>query len=455
MESESERIYGQSQRIRRRKQTSSKKGEIIVEPKPKNHSYSLRTISISLQEIIISGNSFRGVAKNWSIEIRENQEARSEIEEKVPSYSVIRQWLGKIGLYELQIPKAKRDDWIWIVDFTIELGAEKCLVILGVSAEFIQEKIKKSNGCLSHKDVEVLAREIMSSTKGEKVESVLEKLGKKVGIPQQIISDKGSDLYKGIKLYQEKHQKIIHSHDITHQMALLIKKELEAEGKYELFTKKCHQARQQIQQTELGFLMPPQQRSKSRYFNLDELIGWGIKIINYLEKQEENEEKAKKLELKLGWVQEYKESLIICQEMLSITRSLEEKIKQEGLSQDSYEEFEQNCQTSSGVERINKFREKIQEYLTRELSMIGEDEIRIISTDVIESLFGKYKSFSQKSPLKEIRRMILTIPIATLEITRELINKALSTVKNVDVEDWELRTFGQSTLSKRKIAFNS
>ncbi len=52
MESESERIYGQSQRIRRRKQTSSKKGEIIVEPKPKNHSYSLRTISISLQEII-------------------------------------------------------------------------------------------------------------------------------------------------------------------------------------------------------------------------------------------------------------------------------------------------------------------------------------------------------------------------------------------------------------------
>ena len=87
--------------------------------------------------------------------------------------------------------------------------------------------------------------------------------------------------------------------------------------------------------------------------------------------------------------------------------------------------------------------------------MIGEDEIRIISTDVIESLFGKYKSFSQKSPLKEIRRMILTIPISTLEITREVVKKALSTVKNVDVKDWESRTFGQSTLSKRRIAFNS
>ncbi len=159
----------------------------------------------------------RGVAKNWAIEKRENQEKSSEIEEKIPSYSVIREWLAKIGLYELQRPKEKRDDWIWIIDFTSELGTEKCLVILGVSIEFIQEKIKKSNGCLSHKDVEVLAIEIMKSTKGEKVESVLEQIGEKVGVPQQIISDKGSDLYKGIKLYKEKNQGIIHSHDITHQ----------------------------------------------------------------------------------------------------------------------------------------------------------------------------------------------------------------------------------------------
>ena len=93
-------------------------------------------------------------------------------------------------------------------------------------------------------------------------------------------------------------------------------------------------------------------------------------------------------------------------------------------------------------------------HLTEELSMIGEDEIRIISSDVIESLFGKYKLFSEKSPLKEIRRMILTIPLATLEITRDLIKQALSTIKNADVTKWEARNFGQSTLSERKIAFN-
>ena len=122
----------------------------------------------------------------------------------------------------------------------------------------------------------------MKSTKGEKVELVLEKIGEKVGVPQQIISDKGSDLYKGIRLYQEKHQEIIHSHDITHKTALLLKKELEAGEEYESFAKKCCQTRQKIQQTELGYLVPPAQRSKSRYFNLDKLLKWEIKIIKYL-----------------------------------------------------------------------------------------------------------------------------------------------------------------------------
>ena len=147
-------------------------------------------MAISLKQIIISGNSLRGVEKNWLIE-REEQEENNQ--EKIPSYSVIRQWLGKLGLYELLREKEKRDDWIWIVDLTIELGTEKCLLILGVTGERVQEKLEKTNGCLEHKDVEVLGIEIMKSTKGEKVELVLNRIGEKVGVPRQIISDKGSD----------------------------------------------------------------------------------------------------------------------------------------------------------------------------------------------------------------------------------------------------------------------
>ena len=59
-----------------------------------------------------------------------------------------------------------------IIDLTSKLGTEKCLLILGITGEAAQEKLKESNGCLGHKDVEVLGIEIMKSTKGEKVELV-------------------------------------------------------------------------------------------------------------------------------------------------------------------------------------------------------------------------------------------------------------------------------------------
>ena len=41
---------------------------------------------------------------------------------KTPSFTCIRKWLGRIGLYEMNREKEYRNDWIFIVDFTLELG---------------------------------------------------------------------------------------------------------------------------------------------------------------------------------------------------------------------------------------------------------------------------------------------------------------------------------------------
>ncbi|MEH2436852.1 MAG: hypothetical protein V7K25_21870 [Nostoc sp.] len=60
----------------------------------------------------------------------------SEKEETTPSFSSVRNWLGKSGLYELQREKEYRNDWVFIIDLTVELGKQKCLVILGVLKPF-------------------------------------------------------------------------------------------------------------------------------------------------------------------------------------------------------------------------------------------------------------------------------------------------------------------------------
>ncbi len=49
-----------------------------------------------------------------------------------PSANSGRMWLMRLGLYELLRPKEVADDWVWIMDHTVQLGPGKCLVIVGV-----------------------------------------------------------------------------------------------------------------------------------------------------------------------------------------------------------------------------------------------------------------------------------------------------------------------------------
>jgi hypothetical protein len=463
---------------------------------------------------MVCGNSLRGVQKNWLLE-QNNQE------QTIPSYSIIREWLGRVGLYELSREKEKREDWLLITDLSIELGKEKCLVILGVKQEYyIQEVVANQRG-LKHQDVEVLSIEIMTSTRGELINGAIEKVTKKVGKPLQIVSDHGSDLHKGVKLYLEKNPEVIHTYDVTHQMALLLKHQLEENKKYQSFLSQCHQCRQEIQQTELSYLRPPSQRAKSRFFNLDSLIDWGNATLFYEEKQDfshidaryvidpetltqlvfllntnelrklkslsvknyDNREQlksallklfaqkinSKKLEAiiqfaglgrrrfleKLGWLKEYKYSLIEWGKMLEITRIIETKLKKNGLHKQSFYEITKLIPHSDIPDNLASFHQKILDYLLKQTELIQGDNVFLATSDIIESLFGKYKSFSGRCALQELGRLILTIPLATMNFTVDLIKQALETITSLDVKFWEQQMFGQSSLSLRKMVFSS
>ena len=46
--------------------------------------------------------------------------------------------------------------------------------------------------------------------------------------------------------------------------------------------------------------------------------------------------------------------------------------------------------------------------------------------------------------------MLLTIPLTTMNLTQDVITKALETVRGADLSQWINDVFGQSMLSKRK-----
>ncbi len=115
-----------------------------------------------------------------------------------------------------------------------------------------------------------------------------------MGKPLQIVSEQrscgyashGSDLKKGIELYITENPEIIYTYDFTHQIALWLKQELSKNQKFQEFLAQCNLTRSQIQQTALCFLIPPSQRSKARYHNINILVNWGLNVLQYWEKQD-------------------------------------------------------------------------------------------------------------------------------------------------------------------------
>ncbi len=59
---------------------------------------------------------------------------------QTPSYSTISNWSYRLGVYLLHQPIPYRDDWIIVLDETIQLSKNKALVILGIPLYPIVDK---------------------------------------------------------------------------------------------------------------------------------------------------------------------------------------------------------------------------------------------------------------------------------------------------------------------------
>jgi hypothetical protein len=480
--------------------------------RPKGHCYLVYIIQTGIEFLISGLNSLRGIEKTFEIL---SLYWRCSIK-ATPNFNTVRQWTLRLGLYELNRQKEYREDWIFILDMTIELGVAKCLIILGIAQDKLTNIIKQEKRGLQHKDVEVLGIEILEKSPGTVIAEKLNNLTKSVGTPIQIVSDRGSDIKKGIDLYREENPGVIATYDITHKMANLLKKELLPDEIFQDFLRQCSLTRRKVQQTKLYFLTPPKQRSKARYHNVDILIDWAMKVINYEKQQDfslistiynldnealelltsiltqdtlnllkpltskiyENHSEftqsilkylgkelwevhqeticqccdlgRRKFYAKLGWVLNYQHDIYGYAEILTLIRSVQIQLKTQGLYCKSLTEWMTDIKTDSLTPRGQKVQQQIIEYLTIETNQIPAEKILLGTSDVIESIFGKYKLFAARRPVKDIGTSILLIPLFTIEITTDLVKQAMEAISFIDVNSWAKSVFGISMLSHRR-----
>ena len=104
---------------------------VVVPPPSGNwpgHQFPLAQIQFAIEKLVLAARiSLRGAERVCGL-VAEFFGVAWE----TPHHTTVRTWLLRIGLYQLTRPKPQADDWVWLVDHTVQIGQEKCLVVLGV-----------------------------------------------------------------------------------------------------------------------------------------------------------------------------------------------------------------------------------------------------------------------------------------------------------------------------------
>lgn len=358
---------------------------------------------------------------------------------KTPSHSTISSWAKKVGYYQLENkkPKRKTDDWIIILDESIEFGHDKLLVIYG-----IRNKQVDFGKALDYSDLTPLS--IVSGDKwtGELIAGQIRKAESEHGKIIYAVADGGNAIKKALRLTG-----IPHVYDITHKLAWFLKEIYKQEDTFQSYTTKMAKMRGALSLSNVSHILPPNQRVNSRFMNLDVISDWGIKVLNYLDKNEKQKREYKEL----LWVKEY-ENLI--RELYQVNEALVEiktLLKTKSLSEANIKKVKIILnKMATDNPRINKLKQYISSYLD-ELKMLVPKQRKIICTsDIIESAFGKYKNYISNNPMVGITNLSLSMAAFTGSLSVEEIKTSFEMVKNIDVKIWSDKNIGTTNLQRRK-----
>ncbi|EIC23678.1 hypothetical protein Thi970DRAFT_00392 [Thiorhodovibrio frisius] len=242
----------------------------MVPTRVANHHHCLEVIALSLQLYLHASFGCRGVS--WVLRL-----LTGYLPLGVPASTTVLNWCYRLGLAVLLRPLPRRDDWIFVIDHTVALGAQKCLVVLGIPASRLAETGYSPRHC----DMTVLAVEVTAKSTGIGVAAVLEQVSTRAGVPVQIVSDHGSDVRKGIALFRQQAPGCVETYDISHAIATYLKAHWRDDVHWQGFLKQAAATLSHFQQTELLFLLPPRQRTKARYMHVDAHLQWAQRLIGY------------------------------------------------------------------------------------------------------------------------------------------------------------------------------
>lgn len=446
--------------------------EVSLTDRIKRHHYSLSIISLCVLLRIKAGCSYRSIRRILEI----LQLCKLLSLGRVPCANSIENWVTKMGYYSIANVADHFDtqDFCLILDEHFSQGNERILLMVLTPYE------KATESALAYKDVRVCYLGGAASWNGDKIKEKVDDLTAKQGINiKMILSDEDNKLLRAGRLLE-----LPHLADIGHALASCLRKTFKEEDSYKALTKQVSRYQYKAVNQDLTFLRPPKQRTKARFMNQKKMVKWGLDMLNrweLLTKQEQTFFAA---------LPNHRPILEILGQCIEVAELISMHLKVNGLSKETLKDVEDLmikkywtalqfqpidlstkvstaprkeqqggqairallAQQEEGDSLFVQFLKRLYTYVMSYevfLKKAGEykdsskkGRVFNVSTDVIESFFGKYKNNASSNKLVGLSQLDLELPTYSLEINEELPNFMKMSLETTFVSD--LKQFVES-----------
>lgn len=415
--------------------------------RPARHHFCLGVIQLFLSFVLYGPTSLRGASGTLSL-------VQSLLFPRLggaPTANCGRLWLLRIGLYELKRQKEIADDWLWIVDHTVQIGTVKCLLVVGCRLSRWQDQRRP----LQLQDLSLLALEPVQKSDAKLVERQLKDVVPLTGVPRAILSDGASELKRAIENFGNDHPESAHLYDIKHKAALILKRVLAGDERWSKFLKQVGQVRKQVLQTTLAFLLPPAPKEKARYMNLGVFVTWAQKVRHYLDAPVVPEGmtlEIERLNLTFNWLREYDLALAEWAAVMRVVATSLEYVRNEGYHQEATNELRKLLDSISPDPLSRRMADELLQVIEEQSAHAQPTERLVGSSECIESLIGKGKRLEGQQSRSGFTKMVLGLGAAVVNPTKEFIQEALEKISTKDVLEWSNQKMGLSLQAQRRLA---
>jgi hypothetical protein len=369
-----------------------------------------------------------------------------------PDWTTGRMWLLRFGLAQLLAAEEPADDWVWLIDHSVQIGKEKVLAILGIRLADLPMPERP----LRADDMALIGLVPMERATREDVAARLEEAAARTGVPRAIVDDHGVDLNGGVRIFQQGHPRTVEIYDVKHKGACLLKARLEKDPSWVAFSAEVARTRCAIQQTELGPLTPPASKPKARFMNLGGQLDWADGVLRLLDRPPGDLPSwmtRDRLDAKLGWLRGFRGELAQWRQWQALVDQTVEVVGREGLHADTAVQLSEALPVVEGGTAGHRLAEDLLGFVRAQADLVPSGGRLPGSTDVLESCFGRFKVLEKDHAKGGFTSLLLGFGSLFVEATLENVLGAMRAVPTMWVNAWCSTYLGQTFQSKRIEAF--